>query len=214
MKNNLSLMYRLVLILTTIFGLYTNFNHSGVSKMIVYYTILSNIACLVFFCITFIFQSLGILNKNQSYYIVKFTLTTAILITMLAFELIIRPYIHSKTGYCANNIRDVLVHFVIPLMVLFDYLFFDEKGNLNFSFLPYVTIFPTLYTLIVYLYSKSGGTFRAFKQVSNYPYIFMDYDKVGNMVFLYCGMVLAIFVLVGFTLIKIDLVLSQKNNRL
>jgi len=177
--------------------------------MIVYYTIISNIVCLIFFATIVVTDYKKKLLLNDTYYAIKFSVTIAIFITMIAFEFVVRPYVHNQTGYSATNIRDTIVHLIVPLLVLGDYFLFDCKGRLKFKFLPYTTILPLLYSAFVFFYSNAGGTFRAFKQVSSYPYIFMDYSEFGALIFVWCGLILLVFIGSGTFLIFIDKIISR-----
>ena len=124
MKKYLSLIYKVMAIMTATYGLFLNFEKSGFSRMIVYFTILNNIFVLIFF----IFQIIIILfkiTKTQTYYIVHLSLIVNILITMFAFEFVVRPYVNFQTGYTAMNLRDTFVHLIIPILTFFNYILFD-----------------------------------------------------------------------------------------
>jgi hypothetical protein len=172
--------------------------------MVVYYTIISNLVCLAFFFVVFFSQIFGILKENSLYYATKLAITIDILITMIAFELIVRPYVYYVAGYSSNNIRDTIVHLIVPIMVFMDYILFDKKKNLKFSYIPVSFILPVFYAIFVFFYSHAGGTFRAFKQISNYPYVFMNFEKYGNITFGFYAAILAVFAIIGCLIVYID----------
>ena len=210
MKKYLSLIYKVMAIMTAAYGLFLNFEKSSFSRMIVYFTILNNIFVLIFF----IFQIIIILfkiTKTQTYYIVNLSLIVNILITMFAFEFVVRPYVNFQTGYTAMNLRDTFVHLIIPILTFFNYILFDEKGKFNYEQIKYTAISPIIYLIFCMIYENLGGRFTAFKQISKYPYIFMDFETLGYFAVLSCILVILIFFGVAWLIIFIDQHLSKKS---
>ena len=210
MKKYLSLIYKVMAIMTAAYGLFLNFEKSSFSRMIVYFTILNNIFVLIFF----IFQIIIILfkiTKTQTYYIVNLSLIVNILITMFAFEFVVRPYVNFQTGYTAMNLRDTFVHLIIPILTFFNYILFDEKGKFNYEQIKYRAISPIIYLIFCMIYENLGGRFTAFKQISKYPYIFMDFETLGYFAVLSCILVILIFFGVAWLIIFIDQHLSKKS---
>ena len=78
------------------------------------------------------------------------------------------------------DIKFVFSHFTVyllPFLILIDWLLFDSKGNFKNSFLLFACIPSALYVFIVYIL-KAIGDVRGFE---GYPYFFMnlsDEDKV------------------------------------
>ncbi len=211
MRKKLSLICNVIIIMTTIYGLFLNFNHSGFTRMVIYFTILSNIAILIFFIFKLFIEIFGF-KKAKKYYIIQLILLVNIGITMFAFEFIVRPYVNYTTGYTGMNIRDTFVHIIIPIMCLIDYLAFDKKGNFNFEYIKFTVISPVLYLLFVIVYGNLGGRFTAFGQISKYPYIFMDFDSLGGFALIGCAISILVFLGVGWILVYMDKYLFQKGD--
>lgn len=212
MKKKLSLIYNVIVIMTTVYGLFLNFDYSGFTRMVIYFTILSNIAMLIFFIFKLFIEIFG-LKKAKKYYIIQLILLVNICITMFAFEFIVRPYVNYTTGYTGMNVRDTFVHIIIPIMCLIDYLTFDKKGNFNFEYIKFTVISPVLYLLFVIVYGNSGGRFTAFGQISKYPYIFMDFESLGYFALIGCIITILVFLGVGWLLVFVDEHLYKKKKR-
>lgn len=212
MKKYLSLIYKAIVIVATVYGLFLNFNKSGFSRMIVYFTILSNIAILEFFTIEF-FAELTDYKKTRKYYIVKLILLVNISITMFAFEFVVRPYVNFQTGYTGMNIRDTFVHIVIPILTILDYLIFDKKGKFSFEYIKFTAISPFLYLIFVIIYGNLGGRFTAFGQISKYPYIFMDFDSLGGYALIACMLTMLVFLGMGWLVVYIDRKLKKRTKK-
>ena len=212
MKKYLLLIYKVAVIATTVYGLFLNFNTSGFSRMIVYFTILSNISILIFFVFQLLIEYFGY-KKSKKYYIAKLILLVNISITMLAFEFVVRPYVNFQTGYTGINIRDTLVHIIVPVLTLLDYLNFDKKGNFSFEYIKFTAISPFLYLIFVIIYGNLGGRFTAFGQISKYPYIFMDFDSLGNLAFIGCIIAILAFLGLAWLIVFIDVKLNKKTQK-
>lgn len=212
MRKILSLIFKTIVIIATVYGLFLNFQKSGFSRMVVYFTILSNIAILVFFIVQLIYDIFGF-KKSSKFYIIKLILLINITITMFAFEFVVRPYINMQTGYTAMNIRDTFVHVVVPVLTILDYIVFDEKGNFNFEYIKYAVISPILYLIFVTVYGNFGGRFTAFGNVSKYPYIFMDFDSLGKFAIIGCIIAILAFLGTAWLIVFIDGHFSKKPKK-
>lgn len=210
MKKYLSLIYKATVIVATVYGLFLNFNKSGFSRMVVYFTILSNIAILIFFIFQLFFEVFSY-KKTKKYYIVKLILLVNISITMFAFEFVVRPYVNFQTGYTGMNIRDTFVHIIIPVLAILDYLIFDKKGKFSFEYIKFTAISPSLYLIFVIIYGNLGGRFTAFGQISKYPYILMDFDSLGWYAIIACMLTMLVFLGMGWLVVYIDGKLKLKK---
>ena len=178
--------------------------------MVVYFTILSNIAILIFFIFQLFFEVFSY-KKTKKYYIVKLILLVNISITMFAFEFVVRPYVNFQTGYTGMNIRDTFVHIIIPVLAILDYLIFDKKGKFSFEYIKFTAISPSLYLIFVIIYGNLGGRFTAFGQISKYPYILMDFDSLGWYAIIACMLTMLVFLGMGWLVVYIDGKLKLKK---
>ncbi len=132
-----------------------------------YYTELSNF--LVFLWVTYIilkgiFKFKGLKHETTMKYIV----TVGIMITFLIYNTILGNIF--SLGYW--RISNVLKHFLLPLFMLFDYIFYTRRKMLKKDDTFRALIFPILYLI----YTMVRGIFT-----HEYPYFFIDPTTIGYM---------------------------------
>lgn len=209
MKNKLSLIYKILIVIVSFIALYLNFKLIPLEKNILYFTIQSNIFCFIFFFIIVILRLLKKEKKNNIYYIIKGMVTMSITITMFVFQMVI-----STNGlgiYDGHLLECYLVHIVVPLLVIFDYIIFGEKGNLKKSY-PFIWSFILIfYSIFSFIYTLFGGTYI---NGAKYPYFYMDTDVYGMIgVLRNCLIVYVGFILYGILIQKLDNRLSLENKK-
>lgn len=203
----LSLLYKGFTILITFWGLYVN---SGLpekfsTKMFLYFTILSNLLCLVYFILAFY----GVLKDKPLNITLKGGITMAITVTMLVYWFILAPSeFVMGTG---NELANLLVHLYVPLLVIGDYILFDEKGKISSKDPFYwllIPLFYYLFTLIAYIFNVTymGNT--------RFPYFFIDHTIIGvpMVIFNVLGL-LIFFTLLGFIIYGLDQLLSKVSKK-
>ncbi|MDL2324248.1 Pr6Pr family membrane protein [Ruminococcaceae bacterium OttesenSCG-928-A16] len=182
-KNRLaSLIYKIVLVLVAGWGLYLN---SGLPQgafapgMFKYYTIQSNMLVFLFYICAAVFGAIklaqkGVKGTNTFAPVAKGAVTMAITVTLLIYQFVLAPgaFTMAGEGALANN----LVHLVVPLLVLADWLLFDKKGRYRagdpFTWL----VIPLLYYIYAIIAAVLGVTYHG---GSRYPYFFIDADALG-----------------------------------
>src|SRR5690554_6740485 len=181
------LIFRLFLVVFTITGVTLQFIHStNFLATLSYYTVLSNFSVLFLFIYVVYYFDIKHHTISAKYSILKGSATIGIFLTFLVYHFILRPVLLStESSYAPYSFSDLLVHYVVPLMTLLDYILFDTKGNYKKSYLKYWMIFPIAYVIYVYLYGLLGGTFPSFEQESSFPYFFLDYQTYGWTVLLF-----------------------------
>lgn len=208
MKQKLSLIYKILIVLASGFSVYLNFKAFTISGAIIYYTVQSNLMCFVFYLGLVIFMLLGKLKKNNIYYILKGMVTMAITITMFVY-LIILAESNGASPYAGNEIAGLFAHFIVPLLIMSDYALFGEKGNLKRHY-PYIwAITLKFYLIFEIIYVSFGGTFS---DGSIYPYFYMNIEKYGLLqVIVNCIMIYVFFIGYGTIVQTIDNKLGSKN---
>lgn len=176
----LSLIFKGLGICISILGLVLLFNFGNSFNMINYYTVQSNIICLILFIYMFVCELLGKEHNNKVYPVVRGACTICIIITFLIYNFVLKPQMFKMgSGYDANNLFDLIVHTIFPLMVFFDYLLFEEKGKYKYINCLYWAIIPILYAIFVYI--KVLVFNSPFGKDSRFPYFFLDIDKLGTL---------------------------------
>ena len=175
MKEKIKLIYRIIIIIVTAIGLYLNFKFLTFEKGILYFTNLSNLLCLIYFTILVILMITKKLKRNNTYYIVKGMVTMAITLTMVVYNLLLSSS-SAASAFENHQLECNIVHIVVPLLVIFDYILFGEKGHLKKEY-PLIWSFVLIaYQAFVVVYTANGGTFI---NNSTYPYPFMDIETYG-----------------------------------
>ena len=186
-ERKVSIIFKLLVMLSLLTGILLNVVHTiSISAILSYYTLLSNSICLVMFV-----RIMGaiILKKDyrsdSKYYCLKGAIVIAISITAITYQVALAPngfqmdisYTMRPERYWAN----IFVHIISPIMVIGDYLLFDEKGNLKYSY-PFIWLgIPWGYVIYVYIYHALGGRFFGIGGSREYAYKFLDYKQIGYL---------------------------------
>ena len=196
-RERFSVIFKLLVIISLVTGILLNvLNTTSVTAMLSYYTLQSNIICLVMF--------IGIIlaivlhkdyRTSNIYYLLKGGVIIVILITAITYQVALVPNNFSMDiAYTTNTDRvwaNLFVHVISPAMVIVDYILFDIKGNFKYYY-PLIWLFILLnYVLYVYTYSARGGRFYGIGGSKEFAYIFLDYNQIG-----YGGVLKAIVVIV------------------
>lgn len=189
MKERLSLLFKILIVIVSGVGLYLNFRLLTVRDSIIYFTIQSNLLCFLYFLGLVIFTITKKLKKGELYYISKGMVTMAITITMLVYWLVLSSG-EGMEAYIGHNIENYFVHLFTPLLVIFDYIIFGEKGHLKKNY-PFIWSFVLVAYLIFYLiYVSLGGRFFG---GTKYPYPCMDVEQLGLIRSIINGLIIYIF---------------------
>lgn len=206
-KDKFVLIYRIVLIIVSFISLYLNFQFIPFRIGILYFTYLSNIAGLLYF-IVLVIRTIFKKDKdndNEWHYIVKGKVTMALTLTMFVYYLILAK---GNTSYINHELECALVHLIVPLLVIFDYIFFGKKGHLRKEY-PYIwSIALIIYQGFIIFYSSIGGRFLDGDIV---PYLYMDSSKFGTIgVMINYILIFIIFIVYGQIVCLIDNYLGKR----
>ncbi|MCC8154344.1 MAG: Pr6Pr family membrane protein [Tannerellaceae bacterium] len=128
----------------------------------------------------------------------------AITVTGLIFYFVLRPAMFSmgNTAY-VNSMANTLVHYVVPLMTVFDWLLFDPKGQFK-KFDPFLwLLIPYAYFLFTIIRAQTGG--EILSTGSRYPYAFINIDQLGmGKVLVNVAGLILIFLILGYIYCGID----------
>ena len=208
MKEKLSLIYKIIIVIVSGIGILLNLKAFTPSGALVYYTIQSNIWVFVFYLIIVILKIIKKEEKNNIYYIFKGMVTMAITITMFIYQILLSTD-SGMVAYQNLELECNLVHLITPLLVMSDYLIFGEKGNLKKSY-PFIwSLTLVFYLIFQILYASIGGTFFGDEA---YPYFFMDVDRFGILgVLANCLLVYLFFIGYGILVQVLDNKLAKKS---
>lgn len=198
-KKKIALAYRIIIIVITAIALFLNFKLLTFKTGILYFTNISNLLCLIYFIILVILMILNKEKNDKWHYIIKGMITMSITLTMFVYNFILV----GEKGVFENHMLECnLVHVVVPLLVIFDYIIFGEKGHLKKSY-PFIwTGILFLYQIFITIYTMLGGTFA---NGARYPYFYMDVARYGIIgVVINTLIVLLLYIIYGVLVQIID----------
>ena len=141
---------------------------------------------------------------------VKYTATISLLVTMLIAHFLLFDAMF-RDGQLVWHL--VVLHYVVPIMTLLDWVLFDEKGKMPvWGPLAWMSLVVAYLAIVMIgagpLGMNLGGGTTA--DVSRYPYTFLDpgISGVGGVV-AFCGVMLVAFVALGYVLFGIDRLLGR-----
>lgn len=206
MKAKIEWVYKILILIVCSIGIYLNCKALQFGNAIVYYTIQSNILCFSVYLIIIIMHFLNKLEKNGFYYFIKGLATMSITLTMVVYQLVIRSSGVEMPGTAISN---DLVHLVVPIMIMLDYVIFGEKGNLNKKFPLYWGISIIAYTLYCYILIGFGVQFSG---TGKYPYPYMDPTTNGPLaVFISYISIYTLYTLYGELIVFLDKKFSKNK---
>lgn len=215
-KRRLSFFYRFILIISLSTGIILNVVvSSSVSAILSYYTLQSNILCLVFFVFVLILSVVkDDYQESDVYHLVKGCITITIATTGLVYAIALAPIgfdMHIDTSGFEKFMSDFLVHRISPILVILDYFFFDKKGKFKLYYPLTWLIIPLNYLIYVYAYSAGGGEFFGVGGSTKFAYIFLDYTQIGYEGVAWAIVLMIIFILaISYVLVLVDRVIGRR----
>lgn len=219
-KRRISFLYRMLLIISLSTGIILNIVvASSVSAILSYYTLQSNIICLVFFIFVQILTVVkGNYQESDVYHLIKGCITITITITGLVYAIALSPVgfnMHIDTNGPDKFMSDFLVHRLSPVLVIMDYFLFDKKGKFKLYYPIIWLIVPLNYLIYVYTYSASGGEFLGVGGSTKFAYIFLDYTKIGYNGVAWAIVLMIVFILaISYLLVLVDRVIGSRGEHL
>lgn len=208
----LRISYRVLALLLCGYGILCHFQWNNPEyniHMFSYFTIQCNILCFVTFFILFI-QEFGFFS-NSSFVFLRGMALSCILLTNLSYHFFMHPMrgqwgIHFLTSL---STKDFFVHYLVPFLMIFDWLIWQKKGsfqkNTIFSWLLFPLFYFTASTVRAachpdYIFSDSSGRF---------PYDFLNMDVLGvGTVLLHVIGFSFLFIFLGYLIYQADSLLS------
>lgn len=210
-ERKISTIYKLLVALSLLTGILLNvMNTTSVTAILSYYTLQSNIICFAMFVaiIVAIFLKEDY-RSNNIYYLLKGAVIIAMLVTAIIYQISLMPNNFNMEVANTNNTAkywaNEFVHKISPVLVLMDYILFDDKGNFKYYY-PVIWLFiPLNYVIYVYTYSTQGGRFYGVGGSKQFAYIFLDYNQIGYIGVMKSIIIIAILILLmSYFLVFLD----------
>lgn len=216
-NKTLTFTYRIIFLILCAYSLSMHLTLSNVRKnihMISYFTVQSNLICFLVFSVL-ILQMIFKIKPKRITYVFKGLATLAILVTFLTFHFVIakKGLVDFSLGTFNLPKKDLFAHYIVPIMVVLDWLVFQEKGNFRPKDAYIWLIFPLIYCVITMFRSYEGLSGR-FVGNSKYPYFFLDIEDLGVLKFITFILLFTAFILmVGFVIIILDHALNKSHRK-
>jgi len=145
------------------------------------FTIQSNLLCLIAAAVTLALEIKKKDTKRKAYIFFKGMTLTSIFLTFIVYNFILKPLMGETNNTQSFMLADALLHTVVPLMMLGDFIFFEKKGCFKIWYPFGWTAFPLYYVGYTAIYKAFGGIYKYHfnDTVSNFPYFFLDYESYG-----------------------------------
>ncbi|MFA6627942.1 MAG: Pr6Pr family membrane protein [Bacilli bacterium] len=219
LKRIIILIYRVLIVVCSVTGmLFLQLKHGLIDyEKYVFYTFQSNIIVTIFYALLVIKGIKDLKNPTQEGSIPHFSyrlhevITFTITVTFLIFSAFLTEYLTmiEESLRMQIEIGSTLVHYVVPLMVIFDYFFHVRNPHSQYRLVLYNLIFPFAYFLFAIVRAQMGGplhnSFPIGEYISSYPYPFIDIDYLGlQQVLINALVLLGGFSVLGGLIVFID----------
>ena len=201
------IIYKLIIIILGLFavisGLITADKKIDIETLY-YFTYQSNILVIVYFIIDIIY-----LIKKQKIFMprLKGTITMSITVTFLIYHFLLSGGYDNR----ADIIRSTILHYIVPIMTIADYILFDKKGIYKNIDPILWLIIPLIYFLFIFIRAKLGGELS---NGSYYPYFFIDINKYGIKTVLKNALFITIaFTILGYIELFIDRIILKLSKK-
>ena len=211
--------YRIIFLSLCGYGILLHFSlyDAGTNeKMFCYFTVQSNILCFItFLCITLKMFSDEKLPGHNILIFFKGMSTVSIIVTFVIFHFFVAVFKFDffSGGTYDLSTKTLFAHYIVPILVVMDWLIFQEKGLYDFKSALEWLVFPLIYFLVIML-RPVINIGAGFSESSKYPYFFMDLDRLGIMRCALYTLFFTIFIIaVGYMIVFIDKLLAQMQSR-
>jgi hypothetical protein len=210
--------FRAFALLFTVWGVLATtgvFQNTFDPVLLLAYTIQSNIVVALFFGVLLV-ETLRKINRGGRvaahgkpygfFPRLSMVVALAIFVTMVIYWAVLAPL--SVQGGGARKllaVNNLAVHFIVPLLMLADYLMFTKRGLLK-KYDPLLgTIIPYAYLLeVLPLGLTHTVRYDSLGNDSYYPYIFLDIDRFGAWIILILAGITLFFLAIAFVWRRID----------
>lgn len=167
-----------------------------------YFTLMSNVACVIYFPVAAVWQA----RTGRSWMpMVKGAILMCVSVTGLVYHFMLHGKFEMQGTILLSNI---LLHYVVPIMTVVDWLIFDEKGHFSVKTAALWLLAPLGYFVFVMIAVALGAHLGPYG--ARYPYFFMDVDTLGFWKVFLTGQVMeGCFFLLGLVWVGLDKALAR-----
>jgi hypothetical protein len=202
-------MFIVVFGLTGILLAFDPFSGNPHWNMLRFFTNLSNIAAVVYFA-CLLAKTLGnrnVLRHERAWAVFKGIATMGLIVTGLVAQFLLAGFnMHGSSG-----ISLIILHRVMPIMVVLDWLLFDVKGKIGRCDPIIWVAWPLSYFCATIALTSVEHVFG--DQLA-YPYPFIDVDAlgIGQVLINACALLVA-FIILGYMIRGLDALLAAHGRK-
>ena len=213
MRSYYRILYRLAVVAVGIAGIVLQMIQAqSAITMLSFYTVQSNAVCVAMFAVLVILEMRGRVPQGRKYSYIKGLVTAGIMLTFAVFHFMLRPNIielGEEALYYMDGLPNTIVHYVVPLTTLMDYVLFDKKGCYRWRYPFLWTVMPIGYLAYTVVYRLCGGLYFLNGTVIRFPYFFLDYETYGwTAVLLWFVALYLVYVAFSYIIVVLDKLLA------
>lgn len=202
-----ALTFRILSLTLCISGIYRHLSFTDLSHnrhMFSFFTIQSNLLCtiLFFFLVSDTFVEIHTGSAYPCRYnhpFLRGVCISSIFVTFLIFQFVLKRTDFSMYSGVNGKIstNDIFVHYLVPFLMLSDWIFFQPKGQWNWRQ-------PLCWLIMPFCYFNLTMV-RGLFITNSYPYFFLDINTAGISRFLFYSFILLfIYAVFSFMFTAID----------
>ncbi len=184
-ENGAALIYRVLFIILECYALFvvSDGDLSGLIYNMRYFHILSNFLCTVYIAVVIIFNLIKFRSLKKSMVLcprIKGAFTVYMVLTMLA-------QIFWGTGNFYLSPAQIIIYFAAPLMILFDWVIFDNRGYYRI-YDPLIWLIPPVVYLLFSYPSVMSGVYEILEGKTFYevlPYTAAAAVGIGYIIYIF-----------------------------
>lgn len=217
-----ALVFRIITLGFSIFGISIMFSFYGIGKQLVYFTNQTNLFILILFSILTIGQIVDLIIKKKKghpfniFMPLQLALVFYISITFLVYWTMLSWQGFEMGGDNPSlkvlmQFANYTVHGIVPLLAILDWILFSKHGVIKYRYgfiwLSYIYV----YLIFILIRAQVGGPLSTKPTISYYPYPFIDLDAIGPLYFTLVVIGLSLgFLGLGLLFIFLDKLIAKR----
>jgi hypothetical protein len=207
-----SIIYKLIGASLVAYGITINLvGSTNMLELMSYFTMISNLMVVAVLSLAAL-VSLKVIRIDESLFRkIKGATIVATILMMFVYNFILVQYLRTNIpSYQIYSIKDIFIHFLSPIIILADYLLFDEKGLFEYRDAFFFMNYLLVYFVYLVVYELLGGRFIISGVETIYPYFFLNIEQQGIWLTLLISLMIAlVFIGFGLILVFVDQILKR-----
>ena len=219
-NRRIALVFRICALLLAIAGVAAQmgvFKGSVSFAGFMFYTIQSNLLVIILFVLLVVKTAKSLRESATGFagWYPRFEMvcTVNVFVTFIVFWALLTPTVSAEY---LRTFENLAIHAITPILCLADYLLFTKSPHLKYRDVYYTLIFPLAYVVFVTIAGFAGYVFYYVGELEHifsstiimvpvrFPYFFLDFDKIGYLVFAFVAGIAVFILLLGHFAYLVD----------